>query len=156
MSSLPLLIAPNPLLRKVCTRVNPFDITHDLIKSYTTTMRLSNGIGLAAPQVGTPIQFCVVDIGQIIPLINPSVLEQSSEMQTDWESCLSIPGISISISTPKYLLVSAHTLLPGMTKPTSIVLPVHGMYARIVAHELDHLRGVLITDYLISNGRYFF
>ena len=105
-------------------------------------MRFSGGIGLAAPQVGSNKQLIIVDVGEgPLVLANPRILKKwgSGVME---EGCLSLPGIYVKVRRAKKIKVS------GLNeKNEKVVLTASDILARVLQHEIDHLRGRLIFDY---------
>lgn len=148
---LPVYVEPQPILR---TQTEPItDITpeiRELVMSMRDTMHNANGIGLAAPQVGSSLSVCIAEYEDresgAIPftaLINPKIIWRSQKKSVSEEGCLSIPGIYGNVRRPEKVTVS-YTDLDGKPRELSI----DGLYARVIQHELDHLKGVLFTDYL--------
>ncbi len=118
-----------------------------LIEDMTETMYHSNGIGLAAPQVGILRRLAVIDDGTgLIKLINPVITEADGEQQ-ELEGCLSIPGIYGKVKRPERVVVKA---LDENGKP--IALEGTGLLARALCHEIDHLDGILFIDKVIPGS----
>lgn len=149
MAILQIRIYPDPVLRERCTPVTSFDaalirLAADLVE----TMHAAPGIGLAAPQVGATVRLVVLDLSvgedpaQLHVLVNPEVVRRSG-LETDVEGCLSLPGITDKVDRPLSVLVRAQ----GVGGET-FELPGEGWLARALAHEIDHLDGVLFTDHL--------
>ncbi len=142
---LELIKYPNPILKKKCS---PITIVggeeEDLFQKMVKMMYLNRGIGLAAPQVGINKQMAVVDIGdkRLLKLINPAVVEADGTEEME-EGCLSIPDVYIQVKRPKRIKVKS---LDENGQETT--LEVSGLMARTVLHEIDHLKGRLIIDYL--------
>ncbi|WP_339181418.1 peptide deformylase [Bacillus sp. FSL R5-0560] len=114
-----------------------------LLDDMYDTMLEMDGVGLAAPQIGTLKRAAVVDIGEEsgrIDLVNPEILDQSGE-QTGVEGCLSFPGIYGEVTRADYVKVRAYN---RQGKP--FILEARGFFARAVQHEMDHLDGVLFTS----------
>lgn len=107
------------------------------------TMLESDGVGLAAPQVGILKRFFVViaddDVRRVF--INPQILSTSQEMCDYEEGCLSIPNVYEKISRPAKITVQA---LNEQGKP--FTLNAEGFLARVIQHEYDHLEGILYID----------
>jgi len=117
-----------------------------LVKDMKETMYNSNGIGLAAPQVGILKRIVVIDIGDgIIALINPEIIEIEGE-QLASEGCLSIPGMQKTVSRPNKVKVKAIS-----ESGEEIVIDGEGLLARALCHEIDHLDGVLFIDKAIES-----
>lgn len=114
----------------------------ELIEDMLETMYESNGVGLAAPQVGILKRIVVIDVTGEDPyiLINPRIVETDGE-QTGQEGCLSVPGKSGLVTRPNY--VKAEALDVNM-KP--FVLEGTELLARAICHELDHLDGHLYVE----------
>ncbi len=136
-----------------------------LVTDMIETMHAANGVGLAAHQVGVPIQLCVIDVEDFedrpstmsvddeevdlneympLALLNP-VLKLSQECETGSEGCLSFPEINADIVRSEGVLVKAQTL-DGDT----IEFEATGLLARALQHEVDHLNGVLFIDRMNS------
>jgi len=113
---------------------------------FATMYHTSNGVGLAAPQVGESLQLSVIDLsmGQnpedLMVLINPEIIE-SDGSETGEEGCLSLPGISIPVNRKSKLLLK-YIDIDGKEHK----LEFEGFKARVIQHEIDHLEGVLIID----------
>jgi len=107
------------------------------------TMYQFAGIGLAAPQIGILKNLVVADIGEgPVRLANPVILEAKGKEKIE-EGCLSIPGISVIINRPRKIIVS------GLNEEgKTIEFKAQGLLARVLQHEIDHLNGKLIIDYL--------
>ena len=116
--------------------------TRELIEDMLDTMYESNGVGLAAPQVGVLKRIVVIDVTGEDPyiLINPRIVETSGE-QTGMEACLSVPGKTGQVTRPNY--VKAVALDVNMRE-----FEVEGteLLARAICHELDHLEGHLYVE----------
>lgn len=139
---------PDPVLRKVC---KPIETIHDemltLCDDMVETMRLAQGAGLAANQVGVSIRLIVLDPrtkknDKPIILINPVITEQSSEEITE-EGCLSLPKFYEYVKRAKRVFVTGINI-----KGEPFEMECDGFMARAVQHELDHLNGVLLIDHL--------
>lgn len=144
----------DPVLREVCEPVDTFDDElRDFAESMIVTMKEEQGIGLAAPQVGSKIRVIValqmkdVDDTDAEPLVlvNPRVVSKSRETWSFDEGCLSIPGISAAVIRPQEIEVEYQNL-DGEKKTVTDDF----IFGRILLHEIDHLNGVLFVDYLSS------
>lgn len=134
-------------LRKVCKEVKNVNLrTKILIGDMFDTMYETNGVGLAAPQVGILKRIFVIDCGDeegnSVPyvFINPEILEEEG-VQTDYEGCLSVPGKSGVVSRAQKVKVRAFN-----EKMEEFELEAEGLLARCILHENDHLNGVVYVD----------
>ena len=114
-----------------------------LLDDLTETMRLADGCGLAAPQVGVLRRVVVVETepGTVYELINPVIVRREGE-QHEIEGCLSIPGRQGYTNRPMKVTVEA--------LDRNGVLQTYegeGLLARAFCHEIDHLDGILFTDH---------
>ncbi|MFY7827986.1 MAG: peptide deformylase [Flectobacillus sp.] len=128
------------------------------------TMRNAQGCGLSAPQIGLPYNLFVIDsqnafqaIGKGFrgkyfeakdsgiqeTFINPQVLESSSKMWKAEEGCLSLPGLIQTVDRPWKIKVKYHN-----EKLELRIQEFSGLTARMILHELDHTKGVLLINYL--------
>lgn len=135
-------ILGDDLLRKKSREVEVIDERiKELVKDMIETMIESEGVGLAAPQIGILKRIVIVMNGKkIIPLINPKIIEQEGAC-TDYEGCLSVKNKNVKVSRPEKIRVQA---LDENGKELDFV--AEGFFARVVCHELDHLEGILIVD----------
>ena len=152
MSLLPILTLPDPLLRQVSTPVETVDINiRRLAADMLETMYAAPGIGLAAIQVGVPKRVLVLDVAEHdegedkrpLVLINPKILIFGDTLNLYEEGCLSLPDVRIDIERPATLSVQYQDL-NGKTQ----TLAADGLLATAIQHEMDHLDGRLIIDFL--------
>jgi peptide deformylase len=156
MTILPILIEPEPVLRKKAAPVAK--VTRDveaLLDNMLATMYAAPGIGLAAPQVGVSQRLVTIDLGlrdekaapdkpvDVYKLINPEIIGVSEEQNVYEEGCLSIPGIYEEVTRPARIRVKFQTVA-GKTEE----LDLDGLLATCFQHEIDHLNGILFIDYL--------
>lgn len=114
-----------------------------LLQDMEDTMLDAKGAGIAAPQVGRLERVCLVILQQrVIPLINPHITWRSEKTDIAEEGCLSLPDVWIQVRRPIDIVVEFLTPLGK-----KLELKLSGFDARVVQHEVDHLEGVLITDY---------
>lgn len=113
-----------------------------LIDDMLETMYESNGVGLAAPQVGILKQIVVIDVddGNQYVLVNPEILEEEGS-QTGYEGCLSVPGKYGTVTRPSHVVVKA---MDENMEP--IQIEAEEFLARAICHECDHLHGHLYVD----------
>lgn len=151
----PITVYGDPLLRKVAQPVDKdYEGLKELIDNMFETMYHSDGVGLAAPQIGKSLRIFVVDASSAADeepelegfkkaFINPEILERTGDEWVLNEGCLSLPEIREDISRPAYVKI----------KYLDENLEEHideygGFAARVIQHEYDHLDGVLLVDYL--------
>ncbi len=153
---LPIYTYGQPVLRKEAEEIDSsYPELDKLIKDMYETLDRSEGIGLAAPQVGLSIRLVVINLnplaedmpeykGYVRTFINPYI-EEYDDTVTDVseEGCLSIPGIHESVRRPTRIHV---TYLDDQFQPHDEW--VDGYLARVMQHEFDHLDGVVFTDHL--------
>jgi peptide deformylase len=163
---LPIIECGDPILRRVADPVDPADLRSSevqlLITQMRATMEAAPGVGLAAPQVGAPIQLAVLQDGPArrgqltqaersarerdgLPftvLVNPVLLPASEgEQASFYEGCLSVPGLTGVVTRHRVVRVEA---LDEHGEPVDRVFS--GWSARIAQHEIDHLGGRLYLD----------
>jgi peptide deformylase len=134
----------DPVLRAGTKKVkDPLDPkVQELVSCMLETMRASNGVGLAAPQVGSDLRLCVIEEeGLQYVLVNPKITAKSRQKIVSEEGCLSLPGEFFPVSRCAEVQVR-YTDQEG--KPTK--LKGTGLLARALQHEIDHLDGILILD----------
>jgi len=122
----------------------------DLAQNMISAMYHGDGVGLAAPQVGLlkSMFVCHVNGDQPRVFINPQIIGTSQELLPYEEGCLSIPGMYGDVIRPATVTVQA---VNEQGKPFK--LDAEGLLARVVQHEIDHLKGVLFIDHLEENQR---
>ena len=137
-----ILTDKDPALHKVCKPVENFDRKlHKLLDDMRETPIDSNGVGLAAPQVGILRRVVLVETGEeILELINPEMLETDGE-QVGAEGCLSVPGKYGLVKRPYWAKVRAQDRYGEWYE-------VEGeeLIGRCFCHELDHLDGIVYTE----------
>jgi len=136
----------NPILRKKSDIVREITKkTVKLIKDMEQTMIKNKGVGLAAPQVGVHERIILVTLGnkKILPMINPNIITVSEDTAVMEEGCLSLPGVWGNVRRAKQVTVQFEA--PGKQK---LVMKFENFEAREIQHEIDHLDGILFTDYL--------
>lgn len=146
MAIRPILTADQPILRERTKRVSRFDASlHRLLDDMLETMRDAPGVGLAANQIGVPLQVAIVEVeNRITELVNPQIVRRSGE-QLDWEGCLSIPGYVAETGRSAKVTVKARD-----RHGREFRVKGEELFARALQHEIDHLNGVLYIDHLES------
>ena len=138
------------ILRKKSREVNIDDITAEKIQSLIDdmleTMYHYNGVGLAAVQVGILKQVIVIDVedgkGPYV-LINPKILKTKGEKECE-EGCLSFPNEFGKVIRPTEVVVEFYD-----RKAQKVKLKAKDLLAQAIAHEVDHLNGILFTDLVL-------
>jgi peptide deformylase len=143
---LPIVTLGDPRLRLKGEPVDSFGkYLHGLLDDLAETMRAAPGVGLAAPQVGVPLQACVIEVeGNLHELVNPRIVRGSGD-DRDLEGCLSIPGYVAYVTRREKVWVAAQN-----RHGKKIRIAGTGLLSRALQHELDHLAGKLYIDYLAS------
>lgn len=143
-----IVLEGDSILNKKCRPVEKFDSRlWELLDDMQETMYNSNGVGLAAPQVGILRRVVVIDVGDgLIELINPEIVESSGE-QRESEGCLSCPGEFGITLRPMTVKVKAKD-----RNGNDIEVYGKALKARCLCHELDHLDGILFKTHLISGN----
>ena len=129
-----------------------------LIADMFETMRAAPGVGLAAPQIGIPLQMAVIEDTledahrerqRIAPhvIINPILTPEGDEKAEFFEGCLSLTGFTAIV--PRALAVRVDCL---NEKAEPITIRARGWYARILQHEIDHLNGTLYIDRMLTRS----
>ncbi len=137
-----ILTDKEPALHKVCKSVDKFDWKlHKLLDDMAETLLDSNGVGLAAPQVGILRRVVIVDTGDgILELVNPELISTDGE-QVGAEGCLSVPGRYGIVKRPMTAKVRAQDRNGQWYEAEG-----EELIARCFCHELDHLDGILYTQ----------
>lgn len=117
-----------------------------LLKDMEETTIAADGLGIAAPQIGSELRVCIARIhGRFVPMVNPDITWRGKETDTAEEGCLSLPNIWVPVTRPTAVIVKYQTLRGDLKE-----LKLTDMDARVVQHETDHLDGKLIVDYVSS------
>lgn len=137
------------ILHKVCRQQEKFDARlHQLLDDMADTLLEADGVGLAAPQVGILRRVVLVietnveegEEEEILELINPVIVSSEGE-QTGAEGCLSVPGEYGIVRRPSTVVVRAQDRDGEWFEYEG-----HGLTARCICHELDHLEGHIFTE----------
>ncbi|OMO59221.1 Formylmethionine deformylase [Corchorus capsularis] len=147
-SPLKIVEYPDPILRKRNKQIDTFDENlKKLVHEMFDVMYKTNGIGLAAPQVGVNVQLMVFNPagkrgeGQETVLVNPRVYSYSKETVLFHEGCLSLPRIYADVERPESVKIDARDVNGSRFSVNLSRLP-----ARVFQHEFDHLQGILFFD----------
>lgn len=151
----PVYIYGSPVLRKVAQDITPdYPNLKQLVSDMFETMYQSDGIGLAAPQIGLSIRLFVIDGSALEEddptlkgfkkaFINAQIVERFEEKVRYSEGCLSIPNLHEEVERESKIRIK---YVDENFQPHEEVY--EGMAARIIQHEYDHLDGILFTDRL--------
>ncbi len=151
----PIVIYGSPVLRKETVEIDSsYPGISKLIDDMFETMYNADGVGLAAPQIGLSIRLFVVDadcLSEDYPnckgfkkaFINPQIIEESEELESYNEGCLSLPGINEAVKRPMKIRIK---YLNEKFEPCEDVY--EHFQARVVQHEYDHLEGHVFTDHI--------
>jgi peptide deformylase len=155
MAILKILTQPDPILRKKSKELGLKEIGsrefRGLISAMIKTMIQTDGVGLAAPQIGKNIRLVVINSkDSAFCLINPKITKKSWATELDQEGCLSIPGIFGKVKRSKKITLYYYNQAGKKIKQTA-----QGLMARVMQHEIDHLDGILFIDKAveIENGK---
>lgn len=150
MTVRPILTLPDPVLRQISKPVAELnDEVVQLADDMLETMYDAPGVGLAAIQIGVPQRVVVLDASgeeedpQPLTLINPKIVEQGDGVRQYEEGCLSIPEVLVMIERPTPVTIE---YLDRAGKQQT--LTADGLLGTAIQHELDHLDGKLIVDYM--------
>lgn len=150
MAIRPILTVPNPILKQVSEPVEQVtDETRALMDDMLETMYDAPGIGLAAVQIGVPVNVIVMDLArdgeepQPQYFVNPEILEDVEDVQPYDEGCLSVPDIFDTVERAERVKI---TYLDYNGK--RVTEWAEGLYAVCIQHEMDHLKGIVFIDYL--------
>lgn len=140
------ITSPNPVLS---TSGDVISDPHDdsiraLIADMKETVVHAGGVGLAAPQIGESVRLIVVNYRQPpFALINPEITSHAESCTTLEEGCLSVPGVIVPIKRARAVTITAINEQGETTE-----IHAKDLFAKILQHEIDHINGVLITDYI--------
>ncbi len=142
--------SPDPLLNQVCEPCDPSDRSlKKLAKQMERVMYATDGIGIAAPQVGVLKRLIVVETTpededgarNPLALINPEILETWGEPEVNDEGCLSCPGIYVPIERKPWVRVRYQDF-----KGNEWEIESDGLFGRCLQHEIDHLNGITLFE----------
>jgi len=152
MAIRPIRTYPDPVLRNKTAKVEKIDSSLDrLIEDMIETMHAAPGVGLAANQVGIPLQLAVIDLSDreneeqrhpLLVIINPEMVATEGSVMEE-EGCLSIPEYSEKVKRAARVVVRAQD-----RKGMLFEIKAEGLLAKALQHEIDHLNGLLFVDRL--------
>lgn len=150
MAKLPIVLAPDPVLKQTC---QPVEVIDDDVRArlddMVETMYAAPGIGLSAPQVADGRRLIVCDVAregqaaQVYKMVNPEIVWRSEEKVAAEEGCLSIPDHYGEVSRFREIKV-AYLDHDG----EQCEVEANGLLSACIQHEIDHLDGILFIDYL--------
>lgn len=149
MNNLSIIYGPNKIFSQKASHVDFIDDQiRDIAKQMFLLMQQEGAIGLGANMVGILKRIIVVDImpnnvSEPYIMINPEIIERSTEMQIFNESSLSFPGIEHSITRPKSIIVNYQNL-----NGDNLSLKAEGLLSSVIQHEVDYLDGKIFLDHL--------
>jgi len=150
MTIRPILTVPNPILKEISKPVDAVtDETRALMDDMVESMYAASGIGLAAVQIGVPLQVIVMDLARdgeppnVKYFVNPEILEDVETLKPYEEGCLSVPDVFDTVERPERVQI---TYLDYNGK--RVTEWAEGLYAVCIQHEMDHLKGIVFIDYL--------
>jgi peptide deformylase len=148
-------VVGDPVLQAVCRPVSEFDDElGQLVDDMFASMYVADGVGLAAPQIGSDLAVFVYDcldaggIRHTGHVVNPVVVSTSGPVDISDEGCLSVPGPYYELERPSVATVRG---VDRGGEPVEVTGT--GFFARCLLHETDHLRGLLYIDHLPRNRR---
>ena len=149
MAVIPIRKLPDPVLRQKAKKISRVDPSiRKLVKNMIETMNEANGVGLAAPQIGTSLRLIVIRMpeedAEEIVLINPEIVKKSGEREIE-ERCLSIPGYSGKVKRACSVTVKGRN-----AEWKEVRIKADELLAQALEHEIDHLNGILYVDRLES------
>lgn len=151
MAAFSIRLFGDPVLKQRCAEVTDIDgALVRLVDGMVETMYEAPGLGLAAPQVGVQKRLFVYDLDDGTgphTIVNPTITEWRGEWEFD-EGCLSIPGLYFPIVRPKEIHLTGVDL-----DGNDVSIDADELLARLLQHELDHLDGRLLFEYLDDDQR---
>lgn len=153
-----ILIFPDDRLKTECQPVAEVnDDVRSLARRMLRDMYATEGVGLAAPQVGELVQLVVMDVDYVeeggrrnpYVLVNPEIVTADGEDRTTDEGCLSFPDVTLSVTRPSHVVVEARNLDWELMRYEAD----GNLMAVCLQHEIDHLHGITMFDRLRSLQR---
>lgn len=143
---MPIIVNPNPILKKKSAEIGAKKISSEEIQelclNMEKTMEEKKGVGLAAPQIGKNIRLIIINTKDGgVAMFNPKIAKKSLTKEWGEEGCLSVPGVFGQVKRHKKIECK---YLDKTGK--EIKTRAEGLMARVIQHEIDHLDGVLFID----------
>ncbi|NLH92027.1 MAG: peptide deformylase [Atopobium sp.] len=148
-----IVVGPDERLETHCVPIETIDAeVEGLARRMLKDMYATDGVGLAAPQVGELVQLVVIDVDYAEPggkknpyvLVNPVIVTADGQPRTTSEGCLSFPGVSCEITRPSHVVVRATNLDGDLMQYEA----KDNLLAVCLQHEIDHLHGITMIDHL--------
>jgi peptide deformylase len=151
----PIVVYGSPILRKIAKEIDKdYPKLTEIISDMFETMTVSDGVGLAAPQIGKSIRLIVIDASELADedeslegfkkvFINPKIVAETGDNWPFTEGCLSLPNIREEINRLGTIRIQYYDENFNFTDETH-----DGIKARIIQHEYDHLQGILLIDHV--------
>lgn len=140
-------LSNDEILRKTSREVEEVnDKIRELLQDMLETMHRYNGVGLAAPQVGVLKRVIVIDLydgSEPLQLVNPRIVKAKGKQEVE-EGCLSFPNEYAKLIRPKEVVVEALN-----EKGEKVKIVGKDLLAQALAHEIDHLNGILFVDNML-------
>lgn len=147
-----LILIGDPVLRRRARPVTDLGEAPALIERLAGLLAEIRGAGLAAPQIGIPLQALVVEVrpnadfpdrpvSPLIAMVNPRITASSEDEESDWEGCFSVPGLVGIVPRATWIQVD-HQDPDGTRREQRY----EGYVARVIQHEIDHLHGIFFLD----------
>lgn len=151
MAVRPIVVWPDPRLREKTRAIAEVtDEVRALYRDLADTMYAYDGVGIAAVQIGVSLKMFLVDSkvagrgeGDPVAFINPEIVSVSADKDRSEEGCLSFPGIFVPIERPRQARLRAMGIDGQMFEAEG-----DGLFGRCMQHELDHLTGKLMIDFV--------
>ncbi|MBO1199285.1 peptide deformylase [Staphylococcus simiae] len=135
-----LVPSAHPLLTTQAHRVTQFDNSlQQLLQDIEDTMYANDAAGLCAPQIGQPLQVAMIDMEEegLLQLINPTLISQSAETETDLEGSITIPDTYGRVTRSKLIVLESYDI-----NGNKVELTAHDDVARMILHTIDQLNGI--------------
>lgn len=145
MAHLKIYTYPEPVLKKVAEPLTDFGPkSQKLFDDMIETMYLDDGVGIAAPQVGVSRQVFIAcptaKPGEEHVIVNPKILSESGR-ETEMEGCLSLPGLAVKVTRARQIDLRYQDRHGELHE-----VRLKDFFARVIQHEMDHLKGILLID----------
>ena len=147
------MLLGNPVLRQESDRVDEFKntVVHQIVNDLQDTLndfrkQKGFGRGIAAPQIGVSSRIILIDVEKPKALINPEIIESSTEMMILWDDCFSFPDIMVKVKRNKEIKVRYRDI-----NKNEQIISANGSLSELLQHEIDHLDGILAIDRAVDS-----